>query len=141
MKSINNSLSAYYVLVPNNRFPYVLTDFIKVEREVPLNRAVESGLQERRPAISEAVRTSSVILAYSCNSGEHRLEKKRFDEDKVYFTSDLRQQVRKLRRNIQRIFICYSSLRPDDTRKRFMTEINITKPVQCGTQYFVNTAN
>jgi hypothetical protein len=40
-----------------------LTYFVKVEREIAGQGAVESGYQERSPTIGPAVRTTLVVLA------------------------------------------------------------------------------
>lgn len=40
-----------------------LTYFVKVEREIAGQGAVESGFQERSPTIGPAVRTTLVVLA------------------------------------------------------------------------------
>jgi hypothetical protein len=50
-----------------------LTYLVEVEGEVPCHRAVEARLEEGRPAVSEAVRSSTVVLADTSHPGVHSL--------------------------------------------------------------------
>ena len=51
-----------------------LTYLVEVEGEVPSHRAVESGLQEGCPAVSEAMWASPVVLADTGHTGVYRLK-------------------------------------------------------------------
>ena len=50
-----------------------LTDFVKVERKVSGNGAVEPSLEERRPGVSQDTRAAGVACTDSSHARKHRL--------------------------------------------------------------------
>jgi hypothetical protein len=54
-------------------YTQTLTYLIEVEGEIPCHRAVEARLEERCPALAEAVRSSLVMLADTGHPGIHCL--------------------------------------------------------------------
>lgn len=54
----------------------MLTDFIEVEWKFAGDRTVETRLEEGRPAVTETMRSTSIVLAHSCHSGEHGLQQR-----------------------------------------------------------------
>lgn len=53
----------------------VLTDLVEIKGEVTLHGAVEARLEERRPPVTEPVRSPSIVLAHSRHSRVYRLQK------------------------------------------------------------------
>ena len=48
---------------------------VKVEGVVARHGAVESGLEEGCPLVAEGVRTSTIVLAHTCHTTVHTLER------------------------------------------------------------------
>lgn len=62
-----------------------LTNFVKVERIISRDGAVETRLEKRCPAVTELVRSASIRFADASDARVNRLEKKKKNNRKTVF--------------------------------------------------------
>lgn len=60
-----------------------LTDLVEIERKVSGDGAIQTGLEERRPPIAEAVWPATIVFAHASHSRIHSLRETQMFQEPV----------------------------------------------------------